>query len=186
VSSTWAIYILLQNPGQLAKLIRELDAAFPDASTINYRVAAQLKYLDAVIYESLRLFPVGAGTNPRVTPPGGRVISGCFMPEGTTVGVPLYAYHRSPLIWRNSEEFLPDRWLTPEGPRMRKRLLTFLIGPRACLGRGLAVMEMTLILASLFRNFHVQAVPKQVIEPAFYITLQPKCQSFLVTVTPRA
>ena len=74
----------------------------------------QLKILNGVINEALRLHgPVAQGL-PRVVPPGGATLCGYYIPEGTIVGVQAYSIHHDDRLWPNADEFKPDRWFEPK------------------------------------------------------------------------
>ncbi|KAK4182343.1 cytochrome P450 [Podospora australis] len=94
----------------------------------------------------------------RAVPPKGATISGHFVSSGTTVAVNHWAVYRSSKHWTRSTEFLPERWLGDEEFKNDKRsaLNPFQTGPRACLGRNLAMLELRLILASLLWWFDLE------------------------------
>ena len=64
--------------------------------------------------------------------------------------------HRSPIIYKHPEEFLPERWLGPEAKACETALSVFSKGPRSCFGVNLAYIEMYMELAHLFRTFELQ------------------------------
>lgn len=77
-----AIYLLSRNPDKMKKLVEEIRTSFTNDSMITIESASRLKYLPAVIEESLRMYsPVPEGL-PRVVPKGGTLIDGKFVPEG--------------------------------------------------------------------------------------------------------
>lgn len=84
-----AVYLLLRNPDKMKKLVDELRTSFTNDAMITIESASRLKYLPAVIEESLRMYsPVPEGL-PRVVPKGGALIGGKFVPEGVRSSVPL-------------------------------------------------------------------------------------------------
>ena len=106
-----AIYYLLKNPGWLDKLRREVLAAFSTDSQITFTTTAQLKIMNAVIYETLRIYPPVPVALPRVVPKGGATVAGTYIPQGTTVGIPQYAAYRSSRNFTNPEKYAPARFL---------------------------------------------------------------------------
>ena len=96
-----------------------------------------LPYLVAVVQESLRLWAPGTVQLPRYVPEGGRHMDGYFVPGHTIVGVTSYSMHRlDTSVFPNPDEFLPERWLNPEGNSERMRLFfAFGIGARTCIGK---------------------------------------------------
>ncbi|KAJ3334879.1 hypothetical protein HDU93_007123, partial [Gonapodya sp. JEL0774] len=119
-SMTWVTYFLVKYPSVMAKLQRELDAAFPDGLTEQLELAKlkSLPYLDAVIKEAMRMRPVAPGiareapedTVFTVHGPDGNQ-SQVFLPAGTLIEVSFFSIHRSPQIWLRPDDFLPERWL---------------------------------------------------------------------------
>ncbi|KAI9292790.1 cytochrome P450 [Neoconidiobolus thromboides FSU 785] len=161
-SLTWTFYSLLQHPQIYKKLKQELIKTFPTKENITYaKCKSECPYLAAVLHESLRLLPVVSGNVVRVTPRGGRVIDGYFIPEKTIVGVNIMALHNSPKYWKDPEAFNPERWIQDDQFKMNNHFMPFLIGPRACIGRTLAWMDLYLVSAHLVRSFNFDFKDKE-------------------------
>lgn len=96
-----------------------------------------LPYLNAVIQEGLRLFAPGTLPLPRYAPKEGAFVDGYFIPKNTIVECNSYSMHRlDESTFPNADEFIPERWLDPEGKTDRQRLFfAFGLGPRTCIGR---------------------------------------------------
>jgi benzoate 4-monooxygenase len=174
-NSTCAIlYHLARTPKAQAKLHSELDRAIPDTTVdlegggLPVRVedvkGEKLPYLDACINEGLRIHSTSALGLPRVVPPGGLTVEGIHFVEGTVLSVPSYTIHRDPEVWSaphgeedwDIEDFRPERWLdlTPEKRDLiNKTFNPFSVGPRACVGKNLAFLELQIIVASLVRRW---------------------------------
>lgn len=97
---------------------------------------------------------------PRLIPEGSKpvTINGHVFGPGTVLSVPAYTIHHSKDIWGpDVEEFVPTRWdparLTA---RQKAAFIPFSHGPRACVGRNLAEMELQVIVATVFKNFEFQ------------------------------
>ncbi|KAL8793908.1 MAG: hypothetical protein Q9195_003527 [Heterodermia aff. obscurata] len=152
-----ATYHLLRNPPVYTRLQTELRTAFPTEKAINFDSLARLPYLDAVLTESLRLYPPAVASLQRTTGPEGDLIAGNYIPPHTKVGVPQYASYHSRANFTDPESFVPERWLADPPPRYRAdaraALQPFSVGPRNCLGRSLAWFEMRAILARVLWNF---------------------------------
>lgn len=148
---------LLKNPSKLTLLTHEIRSTWPTYSSITLSaVNNSAPYLIAVLNESLRYFPpVPTGFERRISQPGGEVISGVFIPEGTAVQVSQWAAHHSEENFADPEVFVPERWLDGEdvvgdvgdgkgnkwkreekyeGDR-RGAMQPFSFGPRNCLGK---------------------------------------------------
>jgi cytochrome P450 len=97
----------------------------------------ELQYLDAVIKEGLRCFPVIPMSQPRYVPSGGRKIDGYFVPAGAIVSCQAWSVHKlNEGIFPNGEEFSPERWLDPKAvPDMNRLFFAFGAGGRGCTGR---------------------------------------------------
>ncbi|KAI0309650.1 cytochrome P450 [Amylostereum chailletii] len=148
-------YYLASNPRCQMILQKELDEALAseDALVCPHAAVKGLRYLDAVINESMRIHSlVGMGL-PREVPDGGMVVLGKFFPAGSVLSVPSYSVHRNASVWgEDVDVFRPERWLEDNSTRA-KAFYPFSFGPRACVGRNLVTMEMPIFIASLFRRY---------------------------------
>ncbi|ETW76221.1 cytochrome P450 monooxygenase 18-like protein [Heterobasidion irregulare TC 32-1] len=161
---SFLFYFLLSHQTAFDRLQNELDAAFPDASMpLHSETLENLPFLNAVIDESLRLGTPFPGL-PRVSPPGGAIIDGAYIAEGTIVSVPTYAQQISEEnFWPEPLQFKPERWL-PEGlgpgsRTCRSALMAFSFGPFGCLGKALAVQQLRLVTARLILTYHLTLHP---------------------------
>ena len=156
-SSSCAItYYLALNHRVQSKLQQELDEVFghEDDPIASPEIVKRLPYLDAVINEALRLHSTSSIGLPRLVPECGLYVSGKFFPEGTVLSVPSYTIHRDPEIWGNDvEAFRPERWFEQDQAGIRKTFNPFSYGPRACVGKNLAKMELQIFMATIFRRY---------------------------------
>jgi cytochrome P450 len=156
-------FYLTRSPTVLHKLQQEVRTAFPDLQSIHAGPElTNLKYLRACCDEALRLgSPVPDHLSRRVLP-GGINIAGHEIPEGTIVGNSQYTIHHHESYFPRSFDFLPERWIpgsheqekglgfdvTAESLETAKRaFIPFSVGPRNCVGKNMAMMEMTLAVA---------------------------------------
>ncbi|EJC97641.1 cytochrome P450 [Fomitiporia mediterranea MF3/22] len=157
-TSSATAYYIAKNPGVQIRLQKELDEAFAasDDAVATYAQIKDLPYLAAVVNEGLRLHaPVGVGLQ-RVVPKGGLTVCGKWFPEGTILSVPTYTIHRDPGVWgEDADAFRPERWLECDQSVMQKAFNPFSIGPRACIGRNLALMELQLFASSIFHRYEI-------------------------------
>ncbi|OQE46086.1 hypothetical protein PENCOP_c001G01919 [Penicillium coprophilum] len=132
-------FLLLDRPETYRRLVSEIRLRFQSSSEITFASVADLPYLDAVLQESLRMYPATPLGMPRVVPEGGATILGKFVPGKTAVSVPHYASYRSPTKFTQADRFLPERWLKGENDQFagdnRDLLRPFSDGPRGCLGQ---------------------------------------------------
>ncbi|KAI0119131.1 cytochrome P450 [Daldinia grandis] len=152
-------YLLTKNSRVHEKLKHEIRGTFQDPTEITMTRVNQCKYLLACIEEALRVYPPSPQPHQRIVPPGGAIINGEYLPEGVAVSIPIYAASRSPRNWLQPESFIPERW-TGEDPRFnddkRDASQPFSFGPRNCIGRNLAYVEMKIIIARLVWHFDME------------------------------
>ncbi|KAH9914221.1 cytochrome P450 [Fomitopsis serialis] len=156
-SSCAIAYHLAANPDVQEKLQRELDAALggEDDPVVTFEQVRRLPYLDAVINEGMRVHSTSGIGLPREVPTGGLTVCGRFFPEGTVLSVPTYTVHRNEDVWgSDADVFRPERWLERDKNELQKAFNPFSFGPRGCIGRNLASMELFIIVASVFRRYH--------------------------------
>ncbi|KAI1414211.1 cytochrome P450 [Hypoxylon sp. FL1857] len=152
-------FLLLKNPRVLQKLTREIRGAFQSPEEITITRLNQCKYLLACIEEALRFYPPSPQPHQRIIPAGGASVNGEYLPEGVAVSIPIYAACRSARNWSQPDYFIPERW-TGEDPQFnsdkRDASQPFSFGPRNCIGRNLAYVEMKLIIARLIWHFDIE------------------------------
>ncbi|KAH7374843.1 benzoate 4-monooxygenase [Plectosphaerella cucumerina] len=153
------LYHVVRTPGVVDKLRAELDAAIPaDIDVPTFEQVKELTYLQAVINETMRHHSTSGIGLPREIPPDspGVTIRGHFFPPGTILSVPTYSVHHSKEIWGpDADEFRPERWENVT-ERQKNAFIPFSYGPRACIGRNVAEMELKLIVAAWVRKFDVE------------------------------
>ncbi|WPG99053.1 cytochrome p450 3a16 [Acrodontium crateriforme] len=175
---TWICWLLATNATVQSRLRGELLDHFPirQNSEIDASSFEGLLYLNAVIDEQLRLIPPVPMTIREAV--HDTVITGQHVPKGTRVLICPWAINRSQKIWgTDAEEFKPERWLNGQSPHPAGLLsvLTFLHGPRSCIGQTFSRAELKCLVVSMVTRFELQmADPDEVIEPAGLITIKPK------------
>ncbi|GAD97032.1 predicted protein [Paecilomyces variotii No. 5] len=153
------IDIVSRRPLIQQQLQAELDEAFPHVRSdwvTPHKSVQNLPFLDAVLKEVMRYRPISATGLERLTPNGGRVVAGHFLPGGTLVSVPTSDILNDESIFPNPAEFNPQRWLQSDTSMMLQYFQPFSYGPRSCIGRNFAWMEILKAMATLFRLFHVE------------------------------
>lgn len=182
VTMTYLVWAVLRNPHVHNRLSLELQA-LPNPYTSED--LAQLKYLDAVIQESLRLYGAAPGGLPRIVPPGGREVGGYFIPAGVTVTTQAYTLHRNPEIFADPESFRPERWLTST-PQMEEAFMPFGAGSRICIGLHLARLEIMLACAAFFLAFPNAVVSEKTTDQGMamenYFLIAPRAHACFVRV----
>src|SRR5258708_976504 len=96
------------------------------------------------------------------------MIQGHYMKPGTVVSVPTYSIQRNEKYFKNAEAFIPERWIDnpdeKEVYNLKKYVIPFSAGSRACIGRNLAFLELQVALASIVHryNFELKDAHKEV------------------------
>ncbi|XP_014652559.1 PREDICTED: cytochrome P450 3A12-like [Ceratotherium simum simum] len=151
-SLSFLIYILAIHCDVQQKLQEDIDATFPNKAPPTYDTLVQMEYLDMVLKESLRLFPI-AGRIERVYKKN-MEISRVFIPKGTVVMVPTFALPQASEFWPEPEEFHPKRFSKENKDSINPYLyLLFGTGPRNCIGMRFAIMNMKLAVIRMLQNF---------------------------------
>ncbi|KAE8388030.1 cytochrome P450 [Aspergillus alliaceus] len=171
------IFYLVRNSRVMELLKKEVRESF---STVEEIVTGaklnDLIYLKACIDEALRLAPAVPGAIPREVMEGGAVVDGAFLPAGTDCGTPTYSIHRQPQYYRRPEAYIPERWIEgatcvtteekwqsskEDVEAARRAFCPFSIGPRGCIGKGMAFMEMRLTIARLMFLFDMELADRK-------------------------
>ncbi|CAG8452668.1 4522_t:CDS:10 [Paraglomus brasilianum] len=162
-STFFALLMLLTHPSKLHKLIEELDNEFVDLPRNELPKHEKLKnlpYLNAVINETLRLWPISLDGGSGRSPTEDKVVNGVLFPKGTLILTNYYALHHSAEYWgKDVNEFVPERWFNDDIPR--DAFYPFSAGSRNCIGQNFAWFEMRLIISSLLRRFRFEDIPGQ-------------------------
>ncbi|KAF2117998.1 benzoate 4-monooxygenase cytochrome-like protein P450 [Lophiotrema nucula] len=161
-------FYLAQNPTSLQKLSREIRAAFSDVEEIvSGPKLSGCSYLRACIDESLRMTPPVAGALPREVLAGGIEIDGHHIPAGVDVGVPHYAIQHNSDYYPRPFDYVPERWLSDAAANpvydklsdAHSAFCPFSVGPRGCIGKGLAYVELSLTIARVLFLYDLRSAP---------------------------
>ncbi|KAH8683932.1 cytochrome P450, partial [Ilyonectria robusta] len=157
-----ALFLLLQHPDKMQKLVDELTTAFESDDMMTIDNTERLTYLAAVLEEGLRLYSPAVAAFPRQVPKGGATIDGQYVAGGMSVGVNHYAAYHSHLNFSRPHDFIPERFIdVEEFPDDRREVLQpFSVGPRNCIGRSLAYAEGRLILGRAVWKFDMRLSEK--------------------------
>ncbi|KAL1841239.1 hypothetical protein VTJ49DRAFT_7307 [Mycothermus thermophilus] len=151
-------YLLLTNREAMKKLTAEIRGAFKSEDEIDFASVSTLSYMLACLDEALRMYPPVPVGLPRVVPKGGANIAGTYVPENTVVAVHQWAMYHNEEHFKDPFVFHPERWLGDPAfaGDNKEAFQPFHMGPRNCIGRNLAYIEMRLILARVLWNFDLQ------------------------------
>lgn len=155
----WALYCIHQDKRVWQKLQQEIDGLGKNPNPTDI---CQLSYLDAVVKETLRLYPIALISQPRWVTETVQLDKYEIPPE--TVLVPcIYLAHRRQQTYPHPEEFLPERFL--EKKISAYEYFPFGRGSHGCIGAALSTMEMKLVLATILANHRLQLASDRPIQP---------------------
>ncbi|XP_058220943.1 cytochrome P450 CYP82D47-like [Rhododendron vialii] len=158
ITLTWAVALLLNNPHVLKKAQEELNTQIGGQRLVQESDIKNLVYIQAIIKETLRLYP------PAVLVPPRENLEDCtvdryHIPAGTILFVNLWKIHHDPQVWPNPWEFRPERFLTTHKDvdlrGMHYELLPFGSGRRGCPAISFALQVLQFTLASLVHAFEI-------------------------------
>ncbi|ETL90735.1 hypothetical protein L917_10650 [Phytophthora nicotianae] len=164
---SWVILMLNRYPKVLERVRQEIKDKLPDLVSGNMRSPTledtqQLVYLEAVVRETLRLFPVAAVSGRSATRDV-RLYEGTLIKAGTRIVLPHYCMGRMMTVWGpDVDEFKPERWIDPISGKIKMvspfKFSVFFGGPRICLGMKFALVEVKITLAKLLSQFDFKTV----------------------------
>jgi len=170
----WVIYELARNPSIQEKLRQEINNV-TNGAIVDNNALQKLPYLRAVVKETLRLYPIAGVVTRTLTKD--MPIANYNIPSGTTVIASTYITGRNPDCFEDPLTFKPERWLR-SAERMDKihsfAWLPFGFGPRMCIGRRVAELEMHLLTARLIQNFSLEPITDEPIQIATRGLLVPE------------
>lgn len=139
------------------RVYEELNEIFKGSDRqCTFQDTLEMKYLERVILESLRLFPPVPAIARNLNHDVKLASQDAILPKGSTVIISVFKTHRLEEFYENPEEFNPDNFL-PE--RMQKRhfysYIPFSAGPRSCVGRKYAMLKLKVLLSTILRNYKI-------------------------------
>lgn len=185
VALCWFFYLLTQNPSVEEKVLEELcrvmietrgdDLAKWVEEPLAFEELDKLVYLKAALSETLRLYPSVPQDSKHVV--NDDVLpDGTFVPAGSSVTYSIYATGRLKSTWgEDCMEFKPERWLTSDGKWSSMhdayKFVAFNAGPRVCLGKDLAYLQMKSVAAAVLLRHRITVVEGHKIEQKMSLTL---------------
>ncbi|KAL9092331.1 MAG: hypothetical protein Q9165_004505 [Trypethelium subeluteriae] len=152
-------YIIANKDRVLPRLKQELATVIPDpAQPADVRTLETLPWLSAIIRETLRVNALFTARLPLVAPSQSLIYGGYTIPKGVPISMNLTDILLDPKIFHEPLEFRPERWLStnPDREFINRFYVPFSKGTRACIGMGLAVTELYIALATVFRRFDLE------------------------------
>jgi cytochrome P450 len=164
------LFYLVRHPAALARVTAEVRSKFSSLEEIHQGVLLNAcTYLRACVDEAMRLSPSVGGLLPREVLAGGMTIDGEPIPAGTIVGTPHYTIHHNAAYYPDPFAYRPERWIIHSAEEKnaaevseaqvalaQSAFCPFSIGPRGCIGKGLAYLEMGVTLARVLFLYDVR------------------------------
>jgi cytochrome P450 len=171
LSLSFAVYLLSEHP-EAAKRLRE-EIGNVGSRGLTLADVPALPFLDAVVRETLRLYPPAWLIGREVAQPF--ELGGYMLEPGVQLMMSPYVMQRDPRFFPEPDRFMPERWIdgsTSSLPRFT--YFPFGGGNRVCIGNHFATMEMQLVLGTLVQQLELTVVPgfKLALDPV--VTLRPK------------
>jgi len=181
----WSLFLLGNYPEIQEKVAEELEDIFQgEDRPTTMADLGEMKYLERVIKESLRLYPsvpfISRVLNEDIE------LEGYVLPAGCSVILQIYDAHRNLRDFPDPERFDPDRFL-PENSKHRHpyAYVPFSAGPRNCIGQKFALLEEKSVLSSVIRRYKIKSMEtQQTIKPMSELILRPQ-EGIKLTLEPR-
>lgn len=156
-TAAFACWLLTRHPEAQAKLRAELMDAFPDPSQLDIKETLSLPYLDGVVRETMRMYPMIPGPLERHL---GKPIqvSGLEVPKGVIASTAAYSQGRLADVFPQPDLWDPARWITATDS-MKTNWIPFGSGCRSCPGANLAMTELKYMVGKILRLFEVVTPP---------------------------
>ena len=174
IALSWTCFLLAQNPETEARLVKELCAVLGNREPTPEDLP-RLRYTEMVLKEALRLYPAVWGIGRRAI--ADCEIGGYRISAGTNIFIFQWLTQRDSRFFPDPEKFDPERWREDpvrSGKIPRFAYFPFGGGPRVCVGASFAMIEATLLLASILQKVHLDLVPGHPVETLASVTLRPK------------
>ncbi|GFH55232.1 hypothetical protein CTEN210_11708 [Chaetoceros tenuissimus] len=168
---SWTLHLLSLYPNIQSKLRKEVEsvlaeANIPKGQRIPKKLVPKFSYMDAVIKESMRLYPVAPFVVRKL--PDDLTMeredkTSMTLPKDTFACVWIYGLHRNPNLWHRPNDFVPERWIDPELQKLDEGQTTyrgntfmpFAAGPRNCVGQPLAQTILRIMLSRIINEIEV-------------------------------
>ncbi|KAB0798366.1 hypothetical protein PPYR_09359 [Photinus pyralis] len=172
---TSILYCLSIYPEVQESVVEELNSILDSKSSeVNYQQLQEMKYLEVVIKECIRLYP----PVPLIARRFGQdtEIDGYLFPKGADFNVFVYGIHRDPSLYPDPEKFDPERFsLENLCKRPPYAYIPFSAGPRNCIGQKYAMLEIKAVVSKILMKFELlPAIPEHTLQLTGFIVLKSK------------
>lgn len=180
---TWFWFELHHHPKVEAKILEEINSVVGDGALTKDHLA-DLKYTNMAMQEAMRLHPPFWFENRNAM--SDIQLGGEIIPRGSMLVFSRYSLQRHPDFWENSDDFDPSRFDpgNTRNPGATCAHIPFGGGPRICIGRHFAMMELLIIAATVLRSFRVSVHSTDRHRMSAKLTMAPR-HGLIVTATKR-
>ncbi|GJM92522.1 hypothetical protein PR202_ga08999 [Eleusine coracana subsp. coracana] len=202
VALSWFFWMIMQRRDVERKVLQEIASVLRDTrggydddtgkwtdEPLDFDELDRLVYLKAALAETLRLYP-SVPQDSKYVVADDVLPDGTVVPAGSAITYSIYSVGRMESIWgKDCAEFRPERWLSGDGTRFEQpkdayRFVAFNGGPRTCLGKDLAYLQMKSIASAVLLRHSLELVPGHKVEQKMSLTLFMK-NGLQVHVMPR-
>lgn len=182
-------YLLAKHEDVQNKLIKEIDDMFKESnkdndSSLGFEDVQKLPYLQAVIQESLRMYPPASIIFRLATQDA--TVANMPVPAGTGLWIPVHVVNRDPNNFPDPDKFNPERWMLPSS--VIHPVLSWLAfggGPRHCVGQRLALLELKLCVVRTLRYVSVASASPDSLVVSDITSMLTPTQPIMVTFNRR-
>jgi len=180
---TWFWYELHHHPEVEARVVEEINSVI-GGGPLKKEHLSELKHTNMAIQEAMRLHPPFWFENRNAM--SDIELGGTVIPRGSMVVFSRYSLQRHPDFWENPDVFDPSRFdpANTRNPGTACAHIPFGGGPRICIGRHFAMMELLVIAATVLRSYRVSVHPTDRHRMSAKLTMAPR-HGLIVTVTKR-
>ncbi|KAK2386783.1 cytochrome P450 86A8 [Trifolium repens] len=186
VALSWFFWLVMNHPIVEEKILKELTEVLAESrggdcnrwteEAVDFEEAEKLVYLKAALAETLRLYP-SVPEDFKYAVEDDVLPDGTVVPAGSTVTYSIYSVGRMKSVWgEDCMEFKPERWLSVqenrfEPPKDGYKFVAFNAGPRTCLGKDLAYLQMKSVAAAVLIRYRLLPVPGHKVQQKMSLTL---------------
>lgn len=173
-------YLLGTHQDVQSAVVEEIDRTIGDDSPTGLEIT-DLELTNRVIKETLRLYPPAYFLTRE--PRSADAIDGYRIPEGSLILINQWLFHRDERFFEKPDEFVPGRWAGDfEDDLHPFAYFPFGGGPRQCLGRRFALLEMLIVVVTVLRRYRIDLATESPIELDPLVSLRPKSP---IRIVPR-
>ncbi|XP_043699066.1 cytochrome P450 86A1-like [Telopea speciosissima] len=186
VALSWFFWLVMTHPQVEEKIINEISTVLKKTrgddrkkwveEPLVFDEVDQLVYLKAALSETLRLYP-SVPEDFKYVLSDDILPDGTVVPAGSLITYSIYSVGRMEAIWGDDcSEFRPERWISQDGerfetPKEAYKYVAFNAGPRTCLGKDLAYLQMKSVAATVLLRHRLSLVPGHRVEQKMSLTL---------------